>query len=143
MRIVLDTNILIGALITKGTPPDRLYQAWLEGEIELVTSTAQLAELTAVLARPRLQRYLDADEAAAIIENLDTRALILDAPPDVNLSPDPKDNPILAVAIAAKADLIVSGDKKHMLALGEVEGIPIVTARDALDRLGNALSKQR
>ena len=45
VRVVLDTNILIGALITKGTPPDRLYRAWLRGEIELVTSAAQLAEL--------------------------------------------------------------------------------------------------
>ena len=68
MRIVLDTNILIGA--------------WLEGAIELVTSTAQLAEIAAVLARPRLQRYLDADEAAAIVENLDTRAVVLDALPE-------------------------------------------------------------
>jgi len=138
VRIVLDTNILIAALITKGTPPDRLYQTWLKGEIELVTSTAQLAEVADVLARPRLQRYIDADEAAAILENIDTRATILDDPPDVDLSPDPKDNPILAAAIAGKAVLIVSGDKKHMLALGEVEGIPIVTARDALDRLSNA-----
>jgi putative PIN family toxin of toxin-antitoxin system len=142
VRIVLDTNILIGALITKGTPPDRLYQAWLRGEIALVTSIAQLAEVAAVLARPRMQRYLDADEAAAILENIDTRALILDAPPDVNLSPDPKNNPILAAAIAGKADLIVSGDKKHMLALGAVEGIPILTARDALKRLGSAFSTQ-
>ena len=63
MRVVLDTNILIGALITKGTPPDRLYQAWLRGEIELVTPSAQIAELADVLARPRLQRFLDADEA--------------------------------------------------------------------------------
>ncbi|MGH6920696.1 MAG: putative toxin-antitoxin system toxin component, PIN family [Geminicoccaceae bacterium] len=142
MRIVLDTNILIGALITKGTPPDRLYQAWLRGEIELVTSTAQLAEVAAVLARPRLQRYLDADAAAAILENIDTRALIVEAPPDVDLSSDPKDNPILAAAIAGRAELIVSGDKRHMLALGQVEDIPIVTARDALDRLNDALSKQ-
>ena len=80
MRIVLDTNILIGALITKGTPPDSLYQAWLRGEIELVTSTAQLAEVADVLARPRLQKYLDADEAAAILEIIDTRALILRRP---------------------------------------------------------------
>ena len=138
MRIVLDTNILIGALITKGTPPNQLYQAWLRGEIELVTSTAQMAEVADVLARPRLRKFLDAGEAAAIVENIDTRALILDDPPDVDLSPDPKDNPILAAAIAGKADLIVSGDKKHMLALGEVEGIPIVTARDALGRLSSA-----
>lgn len=138
MRIVLDTNILIAALITKDTPPDRLYQAWLNSEFGLVTSTAQMAEVATVLARPRLQRYLDADEAAAILENIDTRAIILDDPPNVDLSPDPKDNPILAAAIAGKADLIVSGDKKHMLALGVVEGIPIVTARDALDRLSKA-----
>ncbi len=138
MRIVLDTNILIGALITKGTPPDVLYQAWLKGEFELVTSTAKMAEIADVLARPRLQKYIDADEAAAIVENIDTRALILADPPDVDLSPDPKDNPILAAAIAGKVDLIVSGDKKHMLALGEVEGIPIVTARDALGRLSSA-----
>jgi len=53
----------------------------------------------------------------------------------MDLSSDPKDNPILAAAIAGKADLIVSDDKRHMLALGHVEGIPMVTARDALDRL--------
>ena len=135
VRVVLDTNILISALITKGTPPDRLYQAWLRGEFELVTSTAQLAELADVLARPRLHRFIDTDEAEAIVENLGTRALVLDEPPGVYLSPDPKDAPILAAAIAGKADLIVSGDKKHMLALGEVHGIPTVTAREALERL--------
>ena len=71
MRVVLDTNILIAALITKGTPPDLLYQAWLRGQFEIVTSTAQLAEIAAVLARPRLQKYFDADEAAAIVGNFD------------------------------------------------------------------------
>ena len=138
MRVVLDTNILMGAMITKGTTPDRLYRAWLRGVIELVTSTAQLAEIADVLARPRLQKFLDADEAAAIVENLGARALILDDPLDVNLSPDPQDNPILAAAITGKADLIVSGDKKHVLALGEVKGIPVVTARKALERMGDA-----
>ena len=137
MRVVLDTNILIGALITRDTPPDRLYRAWLRGEVELVTSTAQLAEIADVVARPRLQRFLDADEASAIIANIGARALVLDALPAIDLSPDPDDNRILAAAIVGKADLIVSGDKKHMLALGRAEGIPIVTARQALDRLGS------
>ena len=136
MRIVLDTNILIGALITKDTPPDRLYQAWLRGEIELVISSAQIAEITDVLARPRIRQLIDAEEAAAIVENLDARAVVLDKPQPVDLSPDPKDNPILATAIAADADLIVSGDKRHVLALEDVDGIPVVTAREALERLG-------
>ena len=135
MRGVLDTNILIGALITKRTPPDRLYQAWLRNEIELATSFPQLVELVDVLSRPRLHRFLDLNEAAAIVENIATRALVLAELPLVDLSPDPKDNPILATAIAAKADLTVSGDQRHMLSLGEVEGIPVVTAREALERI--------
>ena len=64
-----------------------------------------------------------------------TRALVLDEPPEVDLSPDPKDNLILAAAVAGMANLIVSGDKKHMLVLGKVEGIPVVTAREALERI--------
>ena len=76
MRVVLDTNILIGALITKGTPPDRLYRAWLRGEIELVTSATQMAELAEVLARPRLQKFLDADEAGRLLSRTSAPALI-------------------------------------------------------------------
>ena len=138
MRVLLDTNILIGALITKGTPPDELYQAWLRGEFDLVTPVAQMAEIEDVLARPRLQRFPSTEESEAIVEEIRTRALGFDELPSVDLSLDPKDNPILATAIAGKADLIVSGDKKHVLALGAVGGIPIVTAREALKRLGSS-----
>ena len=137
MRVVLDTNVLISALITTGTPPGGLYRAWLRGDIELVTSAAQIAEIADVISRPRLQKIMDVDEAAAIVENIGSHAIILENPPAVNLSPDPGDNPILAAAIAGHADLIVSGDKKHMLALAEVEGVPIVTAREALQRIGD------
>ena len=135
MRVLLDTNILVGSLITKDTPPDGLYQRWLRGKFDLVTSEAQMAEIANVLARPRLQKFLGIDEAEAIVENIRTRALVFHDLPNVDLSLDPKDNPILATAIAGKADLIVSGDKKHVLSLGQVGGIPIVTAREALKRL--------
>ena len=64
MRIVLDSNVLVSALITKGTPPDRLYQAWLRSEIELVTCAAQIDELADVLSRPNLRKYVDRTDAA-------------------------------------------------------------------------------
>lgn len=134
VRIVFDTNILIGALITRDTPPDALYRAWLRGAFEIVTSRAQLAELATVLARPRLQRFIDPDEAAVIVEHLETRATVLREPPPVTLSTDPADNDILAAAIADEVDLIVSGDRKHMLSLGKAEGIPVVTPREAMER---------
>ncbi len=136
VRVVLDTNILIGALITRETPPDALYRAWLRGAFEVVTSRAQLAELATVLARPRLQRYIDPDEAAVIVEHLETRATVLRDVPPVTLSTDPADNEILAAAVAGGADLIVSGDRKHVLSLGKAEGIPVVTAREAMERFG-------
>ncbi len=133
MRVILDTNILISALITKGTPPDILYQAWLNGEIEVVMTSAQVAEVKDVLGRPRLKQFIRAEEIDAIAENIDAYADVLTDFEVVNISPDPNDNSILAAAIDGKVDLIVSGDRKHMLALGEVRGIPVVTAREAVE----------
>ena len=132
MRIVLDTNILVSALITKGTPPDQIYQAWLRNEVELVTSTAQIDEVTDVLARPRMRRYVDPDEGAQMVAAIHQRAMLREVPV-VRRSPDPKDDAILAAAVVGKVELVVSGDRNDMLALGHVEGIPIRSAREALE----------
>ena len=55
MRVVLDTNILISAPITKRTPPDNLYQAWLNGEIEVVMTAAQIAEIRDVTYKTSIE----------------------------------------------------------------------------------------
>jgi len=140
VRVVLDTNILVSALITKGTPFDQLYQAWLRGDIEIVTSAAQLEEVVDVLARPRIRAYVDRNEADRMVTALRLRATVLEDVPVVNRSPDPNDDPILAAAVAGAVDLVVLADKKDFLALGRVEGIPIRPARDTLeilqDRMG-------
>ena len=133
MRVVLDTNILVSALITKGTPPDRLYQAWLRDDIEIVTSVAQMEEVINVLARPKIRAYVDPDEAAQMVSALRLRATVLGDVPVVSRSPDPKDDPILATAVAGDVDLLVSGDKRDMLDLQNVEGIPIRSARESLE----------
>lgn len=70
MRVVLDTNVLKCALIAKGTPPDILYQAWLNGGIEVAMTRAQDAEVKEVLARPRLKQFVHAEEADAILSKL-------------------------------------------------------------------------
>ncbi len=135
MRIVLDTNVLVSALITKGTPPDLLYQAWDAGSFELVTSSAQLGELERVFAYEKLRPYITRDEAEALLETISAAALVVENLPDIDLSPDPDDNVILATAIAGEADLLVTGDKSGLLELKAVRGIPIVTPRQALKRL--------
>ena len=86
---------------------------------------------------PACKSFWTLTKPRSSFKNIWARALVLDEPPGVNLSPDSKDNPILAAAVAGKANLIVSGDKRHMLALGKVEGIPVVTARDAMARISH------
>ena len=138
MRIVLDTNILVSALISgEGTPGQVLARVRRE-RITLVTSRLQIDELQDVLAREKLKPYIRPDEADDLLFHLEAVAMVVAELPDVRISPDPRDNPILATALAGEAEMIVSGDKRDMLALGRIEGIPIVTAREALERLRGA-----
>ena len=125
---MLDTNVLVSALISGNGPPGRVLAAIKQEGLTLITSAAQLDELRNVLGRERLRPWIRSEEAPDLIRNLEAVGEVVRDLPDVNASPDPDDNPILATAIAGRADLIVSGDKKHMLALGHIRGIPIVAA---------------
>ena len=131
MRVVLDTGIMIAALITKDTPPDRIYQAWRKRRFELVTSEWQLEEFRRVSRYPKLRKYLQPIEAGNLVNGLRHQALLLGDLPDVELSADPDDNPLLAMAmaIAGEADYLVSGDKRDVLSLKNVGKTRIITAR--------------
>ncbi len=135
MRIVLDTNVLVSALIAKEGPPGLLLAAVRRGDFTLVSSTYQIEELREVLGRDRLKPYIRPEEASDLLYNLESLGVVVSELPNVDISPDPKDAPILATGIAGQADLIVSGDKKDMLALNHIGGIPIVTPREAVTRL--------
>ena len=135
MRIVLDTNVLVSALISGNGSPGRVLASIKQEGLTLITSAAQLDELRNVLGRERLRPWIRPEEAQDLIRNLEAVGEVVTDLPEVNASPDPDDNPILATAVAGQADLIVSGDKKHMLALGHIRGIPIVTTAVAAGRL--------
>ena len=85
--------------------------------------------------RDRLKPYIRSAEADDLLHGLESVGVVVAELPEMDLSPAPKDNPILATGLAGQADLVVSGDKRDMLALRHVEGIPIVTPRDATARL--------
>jgi putative PIN family toxin of toxin-antitoxin system len=140
LRLVLDTNILISALLRKNTPPYLLYQAWRENQFELVTSPKQLEELQRVMAYPKLQRYFTPEEAQKMLAGITAYTLCVTSLPIVSDSPDPDDNIILATAIAGNADYLVSGDKSDLLKLGVIEDILIINARQALDILEQRIS---
>ena len=132
MRIVLDTNVLVSALISRDGPPGRVLAAIRNQRLTLVTSEAQLVELRAVLGRERLRPYIRFEEGQDLIRDLEAIGEVVADLPNVSASPDPDYNVILATAVAGQADVVVSGDKQHMLVLGQIEGIPIITASAAV-----------
>ncbi len=136
MRVVLDTGILLAALITSGTPPDLIYRAWRKKTFELVTSEWQLEELRRVSRYSKLRKYLKPAEVGTLLNGLRRQATVLQELPEVELSPEPDDNPILATAIAGAAHYLVTGDKRDLLSLGKVEMVQIIAARGFADILG-------
>lgn len=132
MRVVVDTGILIAALITADTPPDRIYEAWRKKRFTLITSEWQLAEFRRASRYPRVRKYLEPTEAGVLVNGLKRHATVLANLPKVDLSPDPHDNPVLAMAIAGKADYLVSGDRRGLLSLRRVGATRIVTATEFL-----------
>ena len=136
MRILLDTNIIVAGFLSPTGPPGVLLLAWLQGRFRLVTSQAQLDELARVLTYDRIRERIHPVQAREFVENVEVLGVLVSDLPVLELSPDPPDNVILATAVAGEAELIVSGDKGHVLELREVEGIPVVTATDAVRHLG-------
>ena len=136
MRVVLDTGILVAALIMTDTPPALIYQAWRKKRFELVTSEWQLDEFRRVSRYPKLRRFLKPVEAGNLVNGLRHQATVLETLPTLKLCPDPADNPVLAMAAASQAQYLVTGDKKDLLALGTIDGTQIITARQFVEALG-------
>ena len=130
MRVVLDTTTLISAFISKQGYPYKAVDLWFQKEYTLVTSTWQIDELKDVTRRDRIKALVNAQEVGRFVNLLRDKAIVLEKLSEVEHSPDPNDNPILAAAIDAQVQYVVSGDKGDVLALEKVEGIPIITARE-------------
>ena len=132
MRVVLDTGILIAALITADTSPDQVYQAWRKKRFTLITSVWQLGEFRRASRYERVKKVLRPTEAGNLVNGLKRHATVLTELPNVDLSQDPQDNPVLAMAIAGEADYLVTGDRRGLLSLKRVGATRIVTAAEFL-----------
>ncbi len=133
-RVLCDTNVLVSAFIAGG-PPSRVIEAAIDGRLELVLADPVLGELERVLTvklgfepeRVRELRTLLIDLAS---ERVDAPAQAPEA-----ITGDPDDDVILACAVAAGVQLVVSGDRRHLLPVGEHRGIRIVTPQALLAEL--------
>jgi putative PIN family toxin of toxin-antitoxin system len=122
VRIVVDTNVLVSALIFPGGPPEAVYRLALERRIVLVTSRTLLAELGRVLTT---KFGWDAGRSEEAVRQLVRVAEIADPQqPVAEIEADPADNRVLEAAAEGRAEAIVSGDR-HLLALTSWRGIRI------------------
>lgn len=133
MRVVLDTNILVSALIFPGGPPETAYRLALEGKVELVTSRPLLLELGRVLEQKFGWEATRAEEAVAQLTRL---ADVVQPTESVSeITADPSDDRVLEAAAEGRAEVIVSGDR-HLLRIGVWRTVRIRTATDFLREVG-------
>ena len=132
VRIVIDTNVLVSALLWRGTP-HTLLNFVRSGAVELVISQALLAELSEVINRPKFAAVVASTTRTSeqILNEFQNLAEIVFAP--ALLQPvcrDPDDDAVLACAMAANASLIVTGDD-DLLSLKKFQRIPIISVAQA------------
>lgn len=136
MRVVLDTNVLVSALLLPTSPPGRLIAAWRRGRFRLLTAEPQLAELTPVTRYPKLRARLTPSVAGRLVNDLQRVAEVVESLPAVDASPDPYDNYLLSIAVGGIADYLVSGDKSGVLSLRVHQRCRILSVHSFLSVLG-------
>jgi uncharacterized protein len=128
MRVILDTNILISALMVQSGTPGAIYRAWINGAFILLTCKKQLDELRRTLRKPTVAERIRPHRAGRLINELKALTVMVDPLPMVKRSSDPDDDFLLAAAEAGKADYLVTGDKSGLLSLVRHKGTRIVSA---------------
>lgn len=125
MQVVLDTNVLVSAIVFGG-PPEAIVRLAAQTSVRLILSPAIFEEFRRVLR----EKFRFTDQAVYTAETLLRRVGIVVEPRESIelIADDPDDNRILEAAVAGKAEVIISGDR-HLLHLGTFRGIPVVTMR--------------
>jgi putative PIN family toxin of toxin-antitoxin system len=111
VRVVLDPNVLVSALITPRGRARQVVQAGIAGEYEYVVCPALLGELHDVASRPRIARLVTADASDRLLADIRGGARSEPDPAEIPLiCPDPDDDYLVALAVEVGADHLVSGD---------------------------------
>ncbi|MBU1127359.1 putative toxin-antitoxin system toxin component, PIN family [Patescibacteria group bacterium] len=139
MKVVLDANIFISFLLTKGKTIFLIIKFWQEKRFVLLVSETMLEEVEQVCQRLIEKDFIVEDEAKELLWRLRCDARLIDVCSKTSVSPDKKDNRYLVCAKDGKADYLITGDKKHLLFLGEFAGVKIISPGEFVKILKNSL----
>jgi uncharacterized protein len=126
MRLVIDTNVLLSALMSPVSPSSQILALWRSRKFDLLTSDEQLDEIVRVTRYPKIRARLAPALAGRLVNRMRDLAIVVEKLPKVTRSPDPDDNYLLALAEAGDAQLLVTGDKP-LLALKRHKSTRIVS----------------
>lgn len=130
MRVVLDTNVLLSALLSPHGLPDTIYRAWQKDRFDLVTSATQIDELRRASRYAKFKDVLQPHRVGTMVNNM-RRSIMLDALPSLTEgidTNDPNDAFLLSMALAGEADYLVTGDHRAgLLRHGSIGRTRIVT----------------
>ena len=128
MIIVLDTNVIISALLSSKGSPAKIIDYWEAEWFDVATTEPLLNELERALGYERVRRYFKQPEEKiyALLKRFKTVGIVVNPQIELDIiSDDPDDNRVVECAVAAKASYIISGDE-HLLGLKEYRGILIL-----------------
>lgn len=129
MKAVLDANVFVSALINTRGKPRQILDLWREEAFELILSAAILDEIGRVLRYPKIAALhkLAEPELQEFLALLGEEGHVVEPVERLQVSPDEPDNRYIECALAGGADYLVTGDKLHLLPIGEYQGMQIVS----------------
>jgi len=137
MRLILDTNILLSALLSPLGAPAKLLDAWERKTFTLVACDALIAELRGVASRPFFKARLRNSAVELVAAGLRDFSFLCNNLPSGPAAPDPKESYLLAMAEASQADFLVTGDKQ-LLSLKNHKTTRIITPAAMIELLDDA-----
>ena len=143
MRLLLDTNVVVSAMLWGGVP-HTLLQAAHEKRVTLFASTPLLAELTDILGRRKFEKKIAASQLSVdqLVDRYAALCTLVRPTPLSGIAPDPDDDVVIGTALAAQVDYIVTGDQP-LLSVGTYQSVRLISVSEAVRITATVPTKNR
>jgi putative PIN family toxin of toxin-antitoxin system len=130
----MDTNVLVSAFLKPRSAPARILRLLIQGDLEIVINQDIVSEYSEVLARPKFE--LDQERIRIVLDLIRSTGISAPSLPQSFHLPDPSDEPFLEAALACRADVLITGNKKHF-PKRSCKGVKIASPTEFLKELSN------